>query len=118
MKLFKHEDYDSNTFQNDIALFKLSYPATLNDFVQVACLPILKNDKYPNFNQEHWLVGWTDFVIDLEPNQYILRRSPMNVFDSQLNPFCYNIRDQSNKICAGLDINIISICNFDAGKNL
>ena len=88
-------------------------------------MPNFHNDSYPKSNQENWLIGWTDYIIDLYPNQYVLRKSSMNIFDSQYNPFCYYIRDQSNKICAGLDINLvgwdvnlINICIFDSGNFL
>ncbi|KAJ8933220.1 hypothetical protein NQ318_010588 [Aromia moschata] len=34
-----HEDYNDTSFQNDLALIKLSEPATLNEYIQVVKLP-------------------------------------------------------------------------------
>lgn len=43
-QVINHEDYDSYTLNNDIALLKLSSKATLNDQVKPACLPDASND--------------------------------------------------------------------------
>lgn len=34
-----HSDFDSNTYQNDIAILKLNRPATFNAYVWPICLP-------------------------------------------------------------------------------
>lgn len=44
---------------NDIALFQLKTAATLNDYVQIACLPDPTYGVYPtNYNVTAWASGW------------------------------------------------------------
>lgn len=38
-KILVHENYDEDTTENDITLIKLTAPVTLNDHVNVVCLP-------------------------------------------------------------------------------
>lgn len=38
-KILVHERYDQDTTENDITLLKLATPVTLNDYVNIACLP-------------------------------------------------------------------------------
>lgn len=38
-KIIVHENYDEDLTTNDIALIKLSSPVTLNNYVNIACLP-------------------------------------------------------------------------------
>lgn len=38
-KIIVHENYDEDLTTNDIALVKLSSPVTLNNYVNIACLP-------------------------------------------------------------------------------
>ena len=43
---------------NDIAILKLSTLATLNQYVQPACLPVTQSSTYPTANQSSYAVGW------------------------------------------------------------
>ena len=54
----KHPNYDSNLLSNDIAILKLSSPATLKENVQPACLPVSQSNSYPAANQSSYAVGW------------------------------------------------------------
>lgn len=38
-KIMVHEEYDSDATSNDITLLKLASPVTLNNYINVACLP-------------------------------------------------------------------------------
>ncbi|RNA37897.1 isoform A, partial [Brachionus plicatilis] len=54
-----HEDYDPNNLLNDIAVIKLSNFITLNDYIQLACLPPETRVAYPYLTDiGAWAVGW------------------------------------------------------------
>lgn len=46
-KIIPNAYYSRTSFLNDIALFKLSQPVTLNEYVQIACLPNSQVANYP-----------------------------------------------------------------------
>jgi secreted trypsin-like serine protease len=53
-KIYKHEDYDSRTTQNDIALLILDRRVTLGGQVQTACIP----DKPVKLDATCYATGW------------------------------------------------------------
>jgi secreted trypsin-like serine protease len=53
-----HENYDSDTTMNDIAILKFSTPVTLSNFIQPACLPTSQSATFPSANSPAWVVGW------------------------------------------------------------
>ncbi len=60
-KVTRHGYYDSNSNLNDIALVVLNKEASLNQDVQIACLPNPMVSIYPNqSNIFSWIVGWGD----------------------------------------------------------
>ncbi|CAF0863992.1 unnamed protein product [Brachionus calyciflorus] len=59
-KIIKHEQYDENTDDNDIAIIRLKERLELNEMVQLSCLPNKNEniDSYPNRHQLAWGAGW------------------------------------------------------------
>ena len=51
-----HENYDSKTFENDIAILKLSQNARFSNSVKPACLPAPGNRDYTNVRAT--VTGW------------------------------------------------------------
>jgi hypothetical protein len=43
---------------NDIALLILDRDVTLNEKIQIACLPQSPSNTYPGNNMDAWIVGW------------------------------------------------------------
>ena len=43
---------------NDIALLILDQAVTLNEKIQIACLPQSTSSTYPGDNLDAWAVGW------------------------------------------------------------
>lgn len=59
-KTWKHLDYNPTTFFDDVAIIKLSKNITLNEYIQVACLPIYQSDNYPSTQVDAYTAGWGD----------------------------------------------------------
>lgn len=55
-KLILHEKYSTRTFDNDIALIKLSSPVTYSKYIVPACIPTVFNKDYSG--QDSWSTGW------------------------------------------------------------
>jgi hypothetical protein len=58
MILKKHEAYDEMSILNDIALLILDRDVTLNENIQIACIPNASSNTYPGTNVDGWIVGW------------------------------------------------------------
>jgi hypothetical protein len=54
----KHEAYDDDNLLNDIALLILDRDVTLNEKIQLACLPQSLSKTYPGNNVDGWIAGW------------------------------------------------------------
>jgi hypothetical protein len=53
----KHPNFNSFNYQNDISLLRLSYPAKINSFVKVACIPDKNIKNFPEFDQDCYASG-------------------------------------------------------------
>ncbi len=57
--IIRNANFSDSTFLDDIALLKLSSPVTLNNYIQVACLP--NTSYYPSgIEISAYIVGWGD----------------------------------------------------------
>jgi hypothetical protein len=81
-KVVRNSNYDSVANLNDIALILLNEEATLNQYVQIACLPNQAISFYPNdTNIASWIVGWGDlFGNRTYPD--LLQNAKITLFDS------------------------------------
>lgn len=55
-QIIAHPNYNSFTFDNDIALMELSSPVTYSDYIRPICLPAPQHD-FPVGNTV-WITGW------------------------------------------------------------
>jgi hypothetical protein len=80
-KVVRSSNYDTNTNLNDIALIVLNKEATLNQYVQIACLPDPTVKVYPSQNNIFsWIVGWGDlFGNKTYPD--LLQNAKITVYD-------------------------------------
>ena len=59
----KHPSYVSSTQMNDAAVLILSSDVTLNNYIQVTCLPRASSTTYPTSNQNSWV--YIAFILHL-----------------------------------------------------
>uniref|UniRef100_A0A3Q1F1D9 pancreatic elastase n=1 Tax=Acanthochromis polyacanthus TaxID=80966 RepID=A0A3Q1F1D9_9TELE len=99
-QVYVHPDWDSYTITNDIALLKLSSPATLNSYIQLGALPpsgeILPNNSYC------YITGWgrtaTDGNISNELKQAFL---PSVDHETCSSPDWWGSIVKTTMVCAG-----------------
>ena len=120
---FKHEEYDGKNILNDLAILKLEEEVELNEYVQIACLPLANFNRttYPSASptRSAWIVGWGT------TNQYgassqVLKNARVTVY-SQAS--CKDVLPRSAKnweaqICAGDVKGYVDTCQGDSGGSL
>ncbi|BET01654.1 serine protease [Nesidiocoris tenuis] len=80
-RLVVHEEYDTGTYENDIALLRLKEPITYGIYVQPVCLPTRKQDLENDFrNTTAVVAGWgtTEYG---GPMSDILMEVPVPIWD-------------------------------------
>lgn len=118
MSFIRHPQFDPVDLKNDIAVIKLRSSVSLDNYVQLACLP--KNSVYPS-GENVWTAGWGDLT---ESASALISFRLNNVQFTLYNMNeCGNVsiglfKDSNSQICAG-DLNgIKGVCNGDQGGPL
>ncbi|KAJ0015922.1 hypothetical protein NQD34_014212 [Periophthalmus magnuspinnatus] len=102
-QIIMHPDYNSTTFQNDIALMKLSSPITYTNYIRPVCLAA-KSSIFHN-GSECWATGWGRLSQN-EPfvAHDILQEVQIPVVGNNLCSSFYsfiNVTITCNMLCAG-----------------
>ncbi|RNA05532.1 suppressor of tumorigenicity 14 -like protein [Brachionus plicatilis] len=133
-KIIKHENYDPETDDNDIAVIILEDRLELDDKVQISCLPSKEEDPniFPERNQHAWGVGWGSSMFggngNFKPSRALqdLKKFQLNIYN---NSMCSNITKfhidnlNNDAFCAG-EYNVVSgngktgYCHGDYGGSL
>ena len=113
-RIFMHEQYNTVTQSNDIAILRLSQPVQLNDYVNLICLP----GPDPQESSSVTVAGWGTTYKN-SPLATTLRQVSIKVSNSQASaayPAYFNIQRQ---IGAGLpNIGGKDSCQGDSGGPL
>ncbi|XP_061196173.1 dorsal-ventral patterning tolloid-like protein 1 [Saccostrea echinata] len=113
-KIIVHENYDEDTTENDITLLKLQTPVTLNNYVNLVCLP-----KRTVSNGQHcYITGFGDTMGTCCRN--VLKQAEIPIIDvGKCNSTRYTDGQIfSTNICAGYDKGGIDTCQGDSGGPL
>ncbi|XP_043952941.1 serine protease 27-like [Gambusia affinis] len=111
-----HVDYNSQTYDNDIALLKLSAPVNFTDYIQPVCLASHNSTFLEGTNS--WVTGFGDLGNRMFPE--ILQQVEIPIIGSN-KCSCYNqgfATITENMICAGLDEGGKDSCQGDSGGPL
>ncbi|XP_063298884.1 mannan-binding lectin serine protease 1 isoform X2 [Pelobates fuscus] len=107
-----HPDYNSTTFQNDIALIELSEKAFLNDYVMPICLPETQVQ-----TDEHVIIsGWGKEFLEKIPK--LLMEVEIPVVDQTVCKSAYTKLNKlltEDMICAGFRDGGKDACEGDSG---
>ncbi|XP_063149019.1 transmembrane protease serine 12-like [Candoia aspera] len=133
-----HSDYDFGTFENDVALFRLTGFVKYNDYVQPICLPnssYFQTDKHKN---PCYISGWgrtkeqaehhtkTNILPALScafiigRGKHILQEAQVDIIPLQIcNSYdWYGGTVSLNMICAGSESGRVDSCQGDSGGPL
>ncbi len=99
IKNIKHKSYSDRTLQNDIALLYLESDVTLNNYIQIACLPSASSTSYPGANIVVYAAGWGLLNSSESTTPNILNNVKLSTYSSSKCPYS-NFYD-AGMICAG-----------------
>ncbi|CAH1246036.1 LPA [Branchiostoma lanceolatum] len=116
-RIILHEDYDSRTSDNDIALVKLSTSINYNDYVRPVCLP----SEDAAVGTECYVTGWGNLQSGFwGETPDILQQGKVPIIATQTcnSGNYYNGQITDNMICAGYTQGGVDSCQGDSGGPL
>ncbi|KAK2898487.1 hypothetical protein Q8A67_009905 [Cirrhinus molitorella] len=115
-KIIVHEDWNSFTIRNDIALIKLETPVTASDTITPTCLPT-SGDVLPH-NAACYVTGWGRLYTN-GPLADALQQALLPVVDYATCslPDWWGSQVTESMVCAGGD-GVVAGCNGDSGGPL
>ncbi|CAM5168691.1 unnamed protein product [Eretmochelys imbricata] len=118
-EIFVHSEFRIQTFENDIALFKLYKSVNYNDYIQPICLPFVHIHLNINNQTECFISGWGS-IAEKGEGSPILQEAPVDIIPSDIcNGFeWYAGMINNNMFCAGLESGGIDSCQGDSGGPL
>uniref|UniRef100_A0A3Q3VL96 Peptidase S1 domain-containing protein n=1 Tax=Mola mola TaxID=94237 RepID=A0A3Q3VL96_MOLML len=114
-QIISHPNYNSFTFDNDIALMELGAPVNYSDYIRPICLPAPQHD-FPSGNTV-WITGWGA----TREGGYaapVLQKAQVRIINKTV---CNNLmggRLTSRMLCAGVLRGGIDACQGDSGGPL
>lgn len=123
-----HNDFNPNTYKNDIALIRLDRSVIQSDTIQMLCLPRFTSYTYPQVNTTVIAIGWGHIIDPLiNPNSQIstqLQQTSLPVlpiFKTENNTnLCFDqeIDSPDQQFCAGYENGLSDTCQADSGSPL
>ncbi|KAM8766697.1 trypsin-like [Acanthopagrus latus] len=112
--MIMHPYYNSYNLDNDIMLIKLSYPATLNSYVQTISLP----SRCPVADENCMVSGWGNTITNGNnfPDRLQCLRQP--IIDDRICMNAYPGMLTANMVCSGFMQGGASSCQGDSGGPL
>lgn len=122
-KVILHDHFNSNTYQNDLALIRLDRLVHRSDNIQMLCLPRLTSHVYPPVDSIVIAIGWGHTVDPLmDPNSVTpthLQQTILPVLPI-VNNRCFEqeISSSDEQFCAGYANGLSDTCQADSGSPL
>uniref|UniRef100_A0A3B3ZWP3 Uncharacterized protein n=1 Tax=Periophthalmus magnuspinnatus TaxID=409849 RepID=A0A3B3ZWP3_9GOBI len=116
-KIVSHENYNSHTNDNDIALLKLSSPLTFSSRVKPVCLPNVGVDL--SAERQAWVTGWGALQVSgSTPDK--MNQAEVTIYSRATCNAPYVLNNQVTKtmICAGKLSGGVDTCQGDSGGPL
>jgi trypsin len=101
--VYIHQDYDSNSFANDIAMIRLASSVNMTDHsIALICLPSVVDTEYPPAGAKVVAIGWGVLLSDDKTPSDTLQQVTLDVIsNSVIN--CHNsVNNNDIQFCAGV----------------
>lgn len=118
-KILLHNDFNPNTYKNDIALIQLNRSVIQSDTIQMLCLPRFTSYIYPPVNSTVIAIGW-GHTIDPLINPNSLTPTHLQQTNLPVLSFCFQqeIDSFNQQFCAGYENGLSDTCQADSGSPL
>lgn len=118
-EIIVHSEFRIETFENDIALFKLYKSVSYNDYIQPICLPFVHIHLNINNQTKCFISGWGS-ISEKGEGSPILQEAQVDIIPSDIcNGFeWYEGMVNNNMFCAGFESGGIDSCQGDSGGPL
>uniref|UniRef100_A0A3Q2D1X0 Serine protease 27-like n=1 Tax=Cyprinodon variegatus TaxID=28743 RepID=A0A3Q2D1X0_CYPVA len=113
-QIIVHENYDSNSFDNDIALVQLDSTVDFTNYIQPVCLAA-EGSAFPD-GLDVWVTGWGTIQISL-PAPQTLQEVDIPIVSNSRCASSYSTLT-ANMVCAGLSAGGKDACQGDSGGPL
>ncbi|XP_070790531.1 transmembrane protease serine 12-like [Pituophis catenifer annectens] len=112
-----HSRFKRETYDNDIALFKLQNPITFNDYIQPICLP--PSPLFLGNGTLCYITGWGS-AHEKGEKKYILQEAKVDIIPQSIcNRYdWYGGAVTTNMFCAGSESGAVDSCQGDSGGPL
>ncbi|XP_040281715.1 transmembrane protease serine 13 [Bufo bufo] len=99
--VIRHEDYNEDTDDFDVALIKLSTPLTFSAVIQPVCLPMAQQNFKPG--STCWISGFGKTVASSKETSTVLMNTQVNLISTSVcnSPSVYNGAITPRMMCAG-----------------
>ncbi|NXJ12280.1 TMPSC protease, partial [Odontophorus gujanensis] len=114
-----HPEFNSETFENDIALFKLRSAVHYSDSIQPICLPPSHPHPYTDSETKCFISGWGR-TAEKGKTSSVLQEAQVEIIPSHVcnSSDAYGGLINANMICAGSPSGGVDSCQGDSGGAL
>ncbi|KAM6924440.1 suppressor of tumorigenicity 14 protein-like [Xenentodon cancila] len=114
-RIVVHQDYNTSTYDNDVALMELDSSVTLNQNIWPICLPSPTYD-FPA-GQEAWITGW-GATIEGGSKATVLQEAAVRIVNSTVCKSLIKDGVTDRMLCAGVLKGGVDACQGDSGGPL
>ncbi|NXY50289.1 TMPSC protease, partial [Ceuthmochares aereus] len=114
-----HPEFNEESIQHDLALFKLASAVHYSDYIQPICLPPANFSQAIDNQTECFIIGWGRMA-EKGKMSSVLKEAQVEIIPSTVcnSPDAYRGLINENMICAGLPFGGIDSCQGDSGGPL
>jgi len=112
-QIINHEDYNDDTYANDISLLKLAGEAVFTTYIQPVCLPT-QASQVP-VGTTCWITGWGETQAAVTS---IMQEATVPIIDNTDCQSWSGLSIEDNMVCAGYKEGGVDSCQGDSGGPL